>query len=114
MQRTRFVLCVFVLCLLATSPAWPQTHDQNARMILSHLPLNNAEMWSVPYDRVAIVKATAARFGVIVNEFAADWNHLFRPMPAHPSLTVKHKGTMRSAISGMMLPPRAAMVEYAL
>jgi hypothetical protein len=142
MQRNRFVLPVLVLLGLlglATSAAWPQTHDENVRMIMSHLPANTsvayrtlqrragkvarqvlpltkAEMWSVPYDRAATLKAAAARRGVIVSEFTADWNHLFRPMPAHPNLSAKHKSTMKrgTGISGIMLPPHAAMVEYAL
>jgi hypothetical protein len=120
---------------LAAGPAWPQaqTQEQDVRMIMSKLPprtsltyrilrkragkaatqvlaLTKAEIWSVPPGRVASVKATAARLGVSVSELPADWNHLFRPMPARPNPDTAHK----EAGSAMMLPPRAAMVEYAL
>jgi hypothetical protein len=142
MGRSRFLLSIFVLyglLGLVAEPARPQTYDQNVRLIMSNLPpntsaayrtlrqhvsegsiqslpLTKAEMWSVPHDSVGSVKAAAARLGVAVNELLPDWNHLFRPMPAHPGLRAEHKGRMTHGSAGpaMMLPPRAAMVEYAL
>jgi hypothetical protein len=135
--RRALVLCG--LLSLAANPAWSQTQDQTVRVTLSKLPprtsaayrtlrkragngpiemlpLTKAELWSVAHDRVASVKAAAARFGVALNELPADWNHLFRPMPVHPSLSAEHKAMMTHGLgrSGKVLPPRAAMVEYAL
>jgi len=140
--RSRSIRRALVLCgllSLAADPAGSQTRDQDVRVTLSKLPphtsaayrtlrtragnapiqmlpLTKAEMWLVPHDRVASVKTAAARFGVALNELAADWNHLFRPMPAHPSLSAEHKAMMTHGLgrSAKMLPPRAAMVEYAL
>src|SRR5215470_1446867 len=109
--RSRSIRRALVLCALlslAANPAWPQTQDQNVRLTLSKLPphisaayrtlrkragnapiqmlpLTKAEVWLVPHERVASVKTAAARYGVALNELAADWNHLFRPMPVHPS-----------------------------
>src|SRR5581483_1428542 len=142
MRRGSSLLCTLgllgLLGLAAAGPAWPQaqTQEQDVRMIMSKLPprtsltyrilrkragkastqvlaLTKAEIWSVPPRRAASVKATAARFGVTVRELPADWNHLFRPMPAQPSPGAAHKEAMMAG-SAMMLPPRAAMVEYAL
>ena len=129
---------------LATVPALSQTQDGRVQMIMSKLPpqasttyrairkragraavqvltLTKTEMWSVPLDRVAAVKRVAARLGVGVNELAADWNHVFRLVPAHAGMSGEQKAMMRQAMASkaatgvsMMLPPRAAMVEYAL
>ena len=99
---------------LATFPALSQTQDERVQIIMSKLPpptsatyramrkragradvqvltLTKTEMWSVPTDRVAAVKGAAARLGVGVNELAADWNHVFRPMPAHTSMSGEQK-----------------------
>jgi hypothetical protein len=85
------------------------------------LTLTTTEVWSVPRDRVAVVKRSAARLGVEVNELAADWDHVFRTMPAHTSMSDEQKALMAQAMASraatgvsMTLPPRAAMVEYAL
>ena len=56
-------------------------------------------VWSVPLDRVAAVKGTAARLGVGVNELAADWNHVFRMMPAHTSMSDEQKAMMAQAMA---------------
>ena len=102
---------------LATAPALSQTLDGRVQMIMSKLPpqasatyksmrkragraavqvltLTKTEVWSVPLDRVAAVKGTAARLGVGVNELAADWNHVFRSMPAHTSMSGEQKAMM--------------------
>lgn len=129
---------------LAAGTAVAQSQDGRVQMIMSKLPpqasttyrairkragravvqvltLTKTEMWSVPEDRVAAVKGAAARLGVDVNELAADWNHVFRTMPAHTSMSDEQKAMMAQAMASkaatgvsMMLPPRAAMVEYAL
>jgi len=44
------------------------------------LTLTKMEVWSVPRNRVAAVKRAASRFGVSVDEFAPDWNHVLRPV----------------------------------
>ena len=95
------VLALGCFLWLATVPALSQTQDGHVQMIMSKLPpqasttyrairkragsvavqvltLTRTEMWSVPQDRVAAVKRSAARLGVGVNELAADWNHVFR------------------------------------
>jgi hypothetical protein len=137
-------LALGCLLWLATIPALSQAQDARVQMIMSKLPpqasatyrairkragratlqvltLTKTEMWSVPLDRVAAVKRAAARLGVGVNELAADWNHVFRLMPANTSMTGEEKAMMARAMGSkaaigvsMMMPPRAAMVEYAL
>jgi len=129
---------------LATGAAVAQSQDGHVQMIMSKLPpqasttyrairkragravvqvltLTKTEMWSVPQDKVAAVKGAAARLGVGVNDLAADWNHVFRTMPARTSMSDEQKAMMAQAMASkaatgisMMLPPRAAMVEYAL
>jgi len=129
---------------LTTGAAVAQSQDGRVQMIMSNLPpqtsttyrairkragntavqvltLTKTEMWSVPQDKVAAVKGAAARLGVGVNDLAADWNHVFRTMPAHTSMSDEQKAMMAQAMASkaatgisMMLPPRAAMVEYAL
>lgn len=44
------------------------------------LTLTKMEVWSVPRNRVRAVKRAASRFGVCVDEFAPDWNHVLRPV----------------------------------
>lgn len=85
------------------------------------LSLTSTEVWSVPPARIDALKAAAARLGVGVTGLAADWNHLFRPMPmgmatkgAHEAMLGQTGSSMATMGVGMMLPPRAAMVEYAL
>ena len=139
------VSCVVSLSTWIASPGLAQTASERATMILSKLPphgsaayralrkqagdeatveilsMTKSEVWSVAPDRIDTLKATAARLNAVVTGLAADWNHLFRPMPPH-STTKSAQETMlgQSGSSmatmgvGMMLPPRAAMVEYAL
>ena len=129
---------------LATVPALSQTQDGHVQMIMSKLPpqasttyraikkragsvavqvltLTKTEMWSVPRDnKVEAVKKAAIQYGVVANQLAADWNHLFRSAPA--DMNDKQKSMLAQAASSkatmgvvaMMLPPRAGVVEYAL
>ena len=85
------------------------------------LTLTKAEMWSVPPSNVEAVRKAADRYGVGVNQLGADWNHVFRSAPADMSVNDRQKAIMAQVKSSkatmrvtMMLPPRAAMVEYAL
>ena len=85
------------------------------------LPLTKKEVWSVPRKRVAAVKRVASRFGVSVDEFAPDWNHVLRPVPAPTSIGDDSKAERVQAYTpgvppemSIALPPRAAMLEYAL
>jgi hypothetical protein len=139
----RTPLLAFLLWL-ATAPALSQPEQERVPMIMSNLPLQSSttykaiwkhageansqvltltktEMWSVPQNNVKAVRKAARRYGVGVNELAADWNHVFRPVPAHTSMSGEQKAMMAQAMASkaatgisMMLPPRAAMVEYAL
>ena len=90
-------------------------------MTVEILSMTKSEAWSVASDRVDTLKAEAARSNVTVTGLAADWNHLFRPMPMHAATKHAHDAMLRQSGSspatmgvGMLLPPRAAMVEYAL
>jgi metallopeptidase family M12-like protein len=85
------------------------------------LPLTKMEVWTVPRNRVAGLKRVASRFGMRVNEFAPDWNHVLRPVPAPTTLGDVNKTERLQANTpgapaemSMALPPRAAMLEYAL
>ena len=57
-----------------------QAGDEATVEILS---MTKSEVWSVAPDRIDTLKATAARLNAVVTGLAADWNHLFRPMPPH-------------------------------
>jgi len=138
------LLAVGCLLWLTNGPALSQTPDEQVELIMSKLPpkagptyrafrifagkspvqvltLTKTEVWSLPHNRVAAVKRAAARFGVGVNEFAPDWNHVLRPVPAPTNISDDRKAervqtnTPRAPTDiSMVLPPRAAMVEYAL
>ena len=101
------VSCVVSLSTWIASPGLAQTASERATMILSKLPphgsaayrtlrkqagdeatveilsMTKSEVWSVAPDRIDTLKATAARLNAVVTGLAADWNHLFRPMPPH-------------------------------
>lgn len=139
------VSCVVSLSTWIASPGLAQTASERATMILSKLPphgsaayralrkqagdeatveilsMTKSEVWSVAPDRIDMLKATAARLNAVVTGLAADWNHLFRPMPPHSTAKSAQEtmlgpsgSSMATMGVGMMLPPRAAMVEYAL
>jgi hypothetical protein len=134
---------LIALVWLAAGPAFGQTGGERVPLILSRLPaqgttayeslrrqagndvsveslsLTKSEVWTVAGNRVGGLRAAAARIGVGVTGLAADWNHLFRPMSARPGGKgpAAHEGIGSSPATvgiGMALPPRAAMVEYAL
>jgi hypothetical protein len=90
-------------------------------VVIEVLPLTKAEVWSVLRERVEPVRQAAGRYDVVAKQLAADWNHVFRPMPAQASMSQEHKAMLgHSKDRGMaialaqMFPARAAMVEYAL
>jgi hypothetical protein len=92
-----------------------QSGQASRRLVL---PLTRTELWSVPSRKVASLTEAAAKAGVRVNRLEADWNQLFRQMPAG-MLTKRDMppGRGSSGATGathMMLPPQAAMMEYAL
>jgi hypothetical protein len=96
---------------------WRQS-GQATRVIL---PLTRTELWSVPIRNVDSLIKTAIRAGVFVHPLGADWNHLFRPRPVDMSMNAEQKAMMAQAKAsratsaiGIMLPPHAAMIEYAL
>jgi hypothetical protein len=103
------------------STAYGIIKKQAGDAIVQVLTLTKTEMWSVRREKIAAVQKVASRFGASVNVLAGDWNHVFRPMPAHTAMSDEQKVMMaRIAASnattgvGMVLPPRAAMMEYAL
>jgi hypothetical protein len=140
------VSCVLSpLAWLATGSALAQTASERVPVILSKLPpqssakykalrkragenatveilsMTKSEVWSIAPDRIDTLKAAAARSNIAVTGLAADWNHLFRPMPAQAATKHAHDTMLGQSGSsaatmgvGMVLPPRAAMVEYAL
>ena len=62
-------------------------------VVIEVLPLTRAEVWSVlreAGDRQASSGAQWRGYG----ELAADWNHVFRPMPAHASMGQAHKAML--------------------
>jgi hypothetical protein len=83
------------------------------------LTLTKMEVWSVPRNRVGAVKRAASRFGVGVDEFAPDWNHVLRPVLPNIGDDGKAERVQANTLRApsdmsMALPPRAAMLEYAL
>lgn len=85
------------------------------------LAMTNAEMWTVPADRIAALKNAAVRLGVSVNVLDDTWNHAFAPMEAPSNMTTEQKAVMSEAMrqapvmgmTMMALPPSEVM-EYAL
>jgi hypothetical protein len=138
------VLAAGCLLWLANGPALSRGQTENTELIISKLPkagapayralrifagkppvqvltLTKMEVWSVPQNRVAAVKRVASRFGMGVNEFAPDWNHVLRPVSAPTTIGDATKTERLHANTpgapaemSMALPPRAAMLEYAL
>jgi hypothetical protein len=138
-RSARSLLAVGCLLWLTGGPVFSRTSDQPVELIMSKLPpdgtpayrafrvlagkspvqvltLTRMEVWALPRNRVAAVKRAAGRFGVAVDEFPPDWNHVLRPVPAPKNIGDDRKtessGTPKEL--SMALPPRAAMVEYAL
>ena len=143
LSRTLCSLLAVGLLWLTNGPALSRTPNERVELILSKLPpkggsayralrifagnspvqvltLTKMEVWSLPHSRVAAVKRASARFGVRVDELALDWNHVLRPVPAPTNISDDRKAertdnTPRAPTEmSMVLPPRAAMVEYAL
>jgi hypothetical protein len=142
-QLTGAAVALVLSWWVASAPARGQTQDERVALIMSQLPsgtsaeykailrradqadirflpLTKSEVWSVPRRRVWAVQRAAARRGVRADTLAPDWNHVFRPMPAHMAhmdMSAEQMAMMNSAATSavrIMLPSRAAMVEYAL
>jgi hypothetical protein len=104
-RSARSLLAVGCLLWLTGGPVFSRTSGQPVELIMSKLPpdgtpayrafrvlagkspvqvltLTRMEVWALPRNRVAAVKRAAGRFGVAVDEFPPDWNHVLRPVPA--------------------------------
>ena len=146
MQCSRLIAIVLALISwtwIATAPAGSQSGEARVSLVMSKLPPQNSaayrairkhagdvtvelltltktEVWSLSADKADAVKAAANRYGVGVEGLPPDWNHVFRPMPAHSDMSEAHRNMAAQAESkatmgvGRMLPPRAAVMEYAL
>jgi hypothetical protein len=74
-------------------------------------------MWSVPHESVDAVRKAAARYGVVVDQLGDDWNLVFRaalPPTRLRELIARVMSSKATVSVGVMLPMRAARVEYAL
>ena len=85
------------------------------------LPLTKTEVWMVPKSKVEGVRKAAARHGVVMNRLSETWNQVFRKAPAEASISDRQRSLIDRAKAslaalgvGMMVAPRAPMVEYAL
>jgi hypothetical protein len=78
-------------------------------------------MWSVPQRRLAAVARAARAHGADIAVLGADWNEVFRPLPAGLPLTPEQQAMVQRAraASGtlgiaLVAAPAPALVEYAL
>ena len=84
------------------------------------LPLTRTELWSIPSRNVDALMRAAVKAGVRVDRLEADWDQLFRRMPGgmltngHQNLAPRPEWSKGASAVHMMLPPQAAMMEYAL
>jgi hypothetical protein len=85
------------------------------------LHLTKAEAWRVPKANAEAATKAAASQGVEVATLGPDWNHILVPNPAGTAMRVEQTAMMRRAMASpaatdiaSFLPPRAAVVEYAL
>lgn len=82
------------------------------------LVMTNAEMWSVPEERVEALKAIAAARGIEVMQMDKTATSVLRPMAPTASMTDKQSAMMHDAMAAMgvavMDLPDAKVVEYAL
>jgi len=85
------------------------------------LPLTKTEVWMVPKSKVEGVRKAAARHGVVMSRLSETWNQVFRKAPAEASISDRQRSLIDRAKAslaalgvGMMVAPRAPLVEYAL
>jgi hypothetical protein len=103
------------------SSAYEAIKKRAGEVIVQSLSLTKAEMWSVPKANAEAVTRTAASHGVDVNPLSANWDHIFVPAPAGMAMSAEQRAMVQRAMSSAaateiatFLPPRAAVVEYAL
>lgn len=106
---------------LSGSPVYEAVRKRAGDVVVQTLSLTKAEAWSVPKANVDAVTRAAASHGVEVTILSANWNHIFVPMPAATAMTAAQTTMVQRAMSSpaataiaTFLPPRAAVVEYAL
>jgi DnaK suppressor protein len=85
------------------------------------LNLTQAEMWSMPENKIDGVVRQGASMGVKVTKLGADWNHVLKSPGAPMAMNSLQQSIMKSVEGaketmgvGMMATPSAAVVEYAL
>ena len=143
-RQIGIVVALISWAWIGIDPVWSQTGEARALLVMSKLPAQNSatyralrkragdavveilsltrtEVWSFSADKVDAVKAAATGYGVGVDGLRPDWNHIFRPMPAHASMSKEHLAMMAhvrdrgmAMTVAQMFPARAAMVEFAL
>ena len=103
------------------SPGYEAIRKRAGEIAVQTLSLTKAETWSVPKANAEAVTRLAASHGVEVTPLSANWNHIFVPMPAATAMTAAQRTMVQRAMSSpaateiaTFLPPRAAVVEYAL
>ena len=85
------------------------------------LNLTQAEMWSMPENKIDGVVRQGASMGVKITKLGADWNHVLKSPGAPMAMNSLQQSIMKSVEGaketmgvGMMATPSAAVVEYAL
>ena len=103
------------------SPGYEAIRKRAGEIAVQTLSLTKAETWSVPKANAEAATRLAASHGVEVTPLSANWNHIFVPMPAATAMTAAQRTMVQRAMSSpaateiaTFLPPRAAVVEYAL
>src|SRR5262245_58324671 len=96
-----------------------KAHARN--VAVQPLSLTSAEAWTVAKEGIEALRKAAAAQGVEVISLPADWNHIFVSAPAGAVMTAEQRAMLARAVSSpaatqvaAFLPPRAAVVEYAL
>jgi len=103
------------------SPQYQAIRKRAGEVVVQPLRLTKAEAWSVPKASAEAATKAAAAQGVEVTTLAASWNHIFAPAPAGTAMTAEQRAMVQRAMASpsataiaTFLPPRAAVVEYAL
>jgi len=103
------------------SPQYQAIRKRAGEVVVQPLRLTKAEAWSVPKASAEAATKAAAAQGVEVTTLAANWNHIFAPAPAGTAMTAEQRAMVQRAMASpsataiaTFLPPRAAVVEYAL
>jgi hypothetical protein len=113
----------FILTKLppASSPRYEAIRKRAGDVVVQHLRLTKAEAWLVAKAGAEAARKAAVAQGAEVTALGADWNHILVPTPAGAALRSEQTAMMRRAMASpaatdiaAFLPPRAAVVEYAL